>query len=401
MAAKTVNIRKDVTDKFYRYKMPELLTKIEGKGNGIKTVLPNISEVARALSRPPTYPTKFFGCELGAQTMFDDKADRYIVNGAHDAARLRDLLVTFIDKFVLCPACKNPETDLILTKDDIVLRDCKACGERRPVDMRHKLITFIVKNPPQPKAKKGKKGAAVPTDANGENGEAAANGNGADHGTEDGGSDDELTRRIKEGAKQMEEAESKQPEKDNVEWSADTSESAVASRLEALSGGIQSSLLLDDEDGDDDKVYKDFSKWLIENRSATDAQIYKHAADKNIEKKHKTVQYLFGGLFTEDVEKEVVQRKVLLNKMVTSEKYVKAFLGGFEIFFGVTHPDLISRVPKVLMACYQSDILDEETIKNFGSHASKKFVDIQISRQVRKAAKPLIVWFDEAEDESD
>lgn len=34
--------------------MPELLTKIEGKGNGIKTVLPNISDVARALSRPPT-----------------------------------------------------------------------------------------------------------------------------------------------------------------------------------------------------------------------------------------------------------------------------------------------------------------------------------------------------------
>ena len=34
--------------------MPELLTKIEGKGNGIKTVLPNVSDVARALSRPPT-----------------------------------------------------------------------------------------------------------------------------------------------------------------------------------------------------------------------------------------------------------------------------------------------------------------------------------------------------------
>lgn len=34
--------------------MPELLTKIEGKGNGIKTVLPNMSDVAKALSRPPT-----------------------------------------------------------------------------------------------------------------------------------------------------------------------------------------------------------------------------------------------------------------------------------------------------------------------------------------------------------
>ncbi len=34
--------------------MPLLQTKIEGKGNGIKTVVPNMSDVARALSRPPT-----------------------------------------------------------------------------------------------------------------------------------------------------------------------------------------------------------------------------------------------------------------------------------------------------------------------------------------------------------
>ena len=34
--------------------MPLLLTKIEGKGNGIKTVVPNMSDVAKALSRPAT-----------------------------------------------------------------------------------------------------------------------------------------------------------------------------------------------------------------------------------------------------------------------------------------------------------------------------------------------------------
>ena len=34
--------------------MPLLLTKIEGKGNGIKTVIPNMADIARALSRPAT-----------------------------------------------------------------------------------------------------------------------------------------------------------------------------------------------------------------------------------------------------------------------------------------------------------------------------------------------------------
>jgi Domain found in IF2B/IF5 len=62
---------------------------------------------------PIADPTKYFGCELGAQTQFDAKNDRYIVNGAHDASKLQDLLDGFIRKFVLCPECENPETNLV------------------------------------------------------------------------------------------------------------------------------------------------------------------------------------------------------------------------------------------------------------------------------------------------
>lgn len=58
-------------------------------------------------------PTKFFGCELGAQTQFDFKNDRYIVNGSHDASKLQQLLDGFIKKFVLCQECSNPETILV------------------------------------------------------------------------------------------------------------------------------------------------------------------------------------------------------------------------------------------------------------------------------------------------
>lgn len=94
-------------------------------------------------------PTKYFGCELGAQTQFDFKNDRFIVNGSHDAAKLQDLLDGFIRKFVLCPECDNPETDLLVsTKKGTISQGCKACGFHGPLEFNHKLNTFILKNPP-------------------------------------------------------------------------------------------------------------------------------------------------------------------------------------------------------------------------------------------------------------
>jgi len=58
--------------------------------------------------------TKFFGFELGAQTIMDEKASRYIINGAHQAPKLAEILDVFIKKFVLCDACGNPETEIVL-----------------------------------------------------------------------------------------------------------------------------------------------------------------------------------------------------------------------------------------------------------------------------------------------
>jgi translation initiation factor 5 len=43
----------------------------------------------------------------------DEKNDRYIINGAHDAEKLATVLDSFIEKFVLCPSCNNPETEFV------------------------------------------------------------------------------------------------------------------------------------------------------------------------------------------------------------------------------------------------------------------------------------------------
>ena len=35
------------------------------------------------------------------------------MNGAHDGDKLQEILDDFIQKFVLCPECENPETVLV------------------------------------------------------------------------------------------------------------------------------------------------------------------------------------------------------------------------------------------------------------------------------------------------
>jgi len=293
--------------------MPLLTTKIEGKGNGIKTVVPNMADVARALSRPPTYPTKFFGCELGAQTSFDEKNERYIVNGAHNADRLRELLDQFIEKFVLCKSCKNPETDLVIIKNgrtEVIIRDCKACGERTDIDMRHKLITFILKNPPV-KTKKDKKqnvgtaaanvgGSTSPTDNR--EGEVADGASGAD-------SDDELTKKIKAEAAEL------NPETTitGEDWTADTSPEAVKQRMKVLEGNMATVTIVGDEEGSDEDVNSPYSvlgKWVEENRDEIDdrktfaVEVYKKVQGLGIEKKHKAVLVLMQALFTDEAVAE-------------------------------------------------------------------------------------------------
>lgn len=99
---------------------------------------------------------KFWGCELGAQTNFDKKTGVSIVNGAHDTKTLIQILENFIKKYVQCFDCHNPETVIRIKRENIYLK-CKACGFVSETDVRHRLNTFILKNPPEEKLSKAEK----------------------------------------------------------------------------------------------------------------------------------------------------------------------------------------------------------------------------------------------------
>ena len=105
--------------------------------------------------------------------------------------------------------------------------------------------------------------------------------------------------------------------------------------------------------------------------------------------------------------------------MVTSEKHQKSLLGGIEHLAGLDYPELIPSIPKILMAFYQGDVLEEEVVTAWGTHVSKKFVDKETSKKVRKASEPFLKvrilcvpgtglrlltylqWLDEAEDDEE
>ncbi|KAL4917138.1 domain found in IF2B/IF5-domain-containing protein [Aspergillus aurantiobrunneus] len=420
MAPNNINIRRDVTDPFYRYKMEPLQSKIEGKGNGIKTVVVNLNSVAGSLSRPPAYVIKYFGFELGAQANAKPTDDRWIINGAHDARKLQDYLDGFIAKFVLCKKCKNPETDVII-KDEKIILDCKACGQRSDVDPRLKLSTFIVRN--NSSGKGGKKDKSTKktrrernkekdAPANGDNNGSPGDSN-SDNGDENGdagvdaNSDDELTRRINSEAQNIEaEAEI---EDDN--WAVDVSEEAVKARAKELPDDLKRSLALEDADeegADGPSAYDELGSWIINTSSekggvskVEDVEIYLKSKEYGIESKHRTLAVLAQTIFDEKIVKQVEVRAPLLKKMITSERHEKAFLGGIERFLGKDHSELISQVPAVLLGFYQNDLISEETLKAWGSKASKKYVDIQTSKKVRKAAEPFLQWLESAESEEE
>ncbi|KAI5191269.1 translation initiation factor 5 [Nematocida sp. AWRm77] len=146
---KALNIDRSSSDAFYRYKMSPVSVKVEGRGNGIKTVLMNIEEISRSLDRDPKHITKYLSYEMGALSSIDEKNNKYIVNGAHEKERVQEYLFNFIDTFVLCKECKNPETTLFCSDSrKTVHQQCAACGYEGIVRSANKLMKTLLKELP-------------------------------------------------------------------------------------------------------------------------------------------------------------------------------------------------------------------------------------------------------------
>jgi len=429
-------------DAFYRYKMPKMITKIEGRGNGIKTNIVNMVDIAKALARPPSYTTKYFGNELGAQSKFDEKTGVALVNGGHDTAKLAGLLENFIKKYVQCYGCGNPETEVLITKTQMVQLKCAACGFVSDVDMRDKLTTFILKNPPEPKkGSKEKKAMRRAEKERLKEGEAAdeemkklkkevkkkgpstskdAPAKASSNRKKGGGSDEEHTPPSINRVDENEEADD-----DDVQWQTDTSAEAARLRIqEQLSAATAEMVMLSTieangkshspktaspprgaspkvENGNSshEKLVEEVKAKLQKGVTANQLQSILGSLSGSPQD---VMTALFEALF-DGVEKgfakEVAKKKGYLAAAVSGDEGSQLLLlRAIEAF--VLKPSLpaLKEVAVFLKALYDADVVEEEYIMQWyqeGLASGNK--DSQMWKNVR----PFIEWLQSAESETE
>ena len=400
-------------DQFYRYKMPAIQSKIEGRGNGIKTNVVNLVEVSKALARPPMYTLKFFGNDLGALTKFDERSGTAIVNGAHDAGKLAQSLEGFIKRFVQCFSCGNPETMIEISKRETIHLKCKACGAVSDVDMRHKLCTYICKNPPE--IKKDKKEKQLRR-AEREREEAGA------------ALDAEERRRKKAEKKEKKEKKEKADEEpqdassaseaddDDVQWATDTSAAAAKARaMEQLTDGAASMVTVVADKMADATIEEESSEEEEDPRvSKLRAYAAKNDAEKTaaylisdglgIESKGLGLVFLLEALFDEDeaVPPQIKAKKDYLAAACPDADSQRALLCAFERYVTETATSGFKAFSLILNQLYEFDLIEEDVIKAWNedvSAAASVDVESKVSQAVRKQAAKFIEWLDESDDE--
>ncbi|GMH31341.1 hypothetical protein Nepgr_033184 [Nepenthes gracilis] len=432
-------------DAFYRYKMPKMITKIEGRGNGIKTNIVNMVEIAKALARPASYTTKYFGCELGAQSKFDEKVGTSHVNGAHDTAKLAGLLENFIKKYVQCYGCGNPETEILISKNQMIALKCAACGHVSDVDMRDKLTAFILKNPPEPKkGSKDKKAMRRAEKERLKEGEAAdeeqkklKKDTVKKKPSKEGASKVATTKKKTQGSDEEHSPAGSQSDEneiaavdegdDDVQWQTDTSLEAARQRIQEQLNAVTSEMVMlstDEEKSSGKKSperepklevtsnngaqsTEDSSPVLVSKikeflkKCSSASQLKSYLGSLSASNQELVMDALFEAL-CDGVEKGfakvVAAKKNYLAAAIQDDGSQLALLHSIESFFGKSSAEAAKEAALVLKTLYDADLLEEEYILEWYSRGC---AGKNKGCSIWKNVKPFVEWLQSAESESE
>jgi translation initiation factor 2 subunit 2 len=106
-----------------RWQIPKLDVQI----SGVKTVICNFSQVASFIRRKEEHIAKFLSKELASYCK--QEGDKLILNRKISKERIEEKLKVYINKFVICPECKKPDTEFE-KQEGLLFLKCLACGAR-------------------------------------------------------------------------------------------------------------------------------------------------------------------------------------------------------------------------------------------------------------------------------
>jgi len=426
-----INIGRDNSDLSFRYKMPRLVTKVEGRGNGIKTVLVNVVDIAKALHVLPHYPTKYFGIELGAQSKFDKARDCGVVNGSHNAGDLAKLLDKFIATFVLCPTCKLPEIKMDVQKSKIKI-DCAACGHNSILKTAHKLAIFILKNPPDLLIGKTAKKEGADDDGSDE-GEAVvetkAKKKGADKkekkvkkvvtkakkGDEQGDDDMSAAPPPDDHSEGEEKAKkTKKTKEEEEQWFTDSSKEAQKKRqaeefaeMKTMDDDLRKSvneIVTSAKAAGKSESPVSFLRVYLATEHTPDeilAELKRLQISRGFDEQHRIkvlLESILDSTQHNNILEQFAKHLSLLKQLCRERISQKLLLVGLEEYVGNVSPKLVPRTPHILTTLYENDILDEESIISWAESPpeSSWLVKKETALAIRKKAKPFIDWLKSA-----
>merc|ERR1712012_15368 len=285
-----------------------------------------------------------------------------------------------------CEKCDNPET-VLKVKKNLIGASCKACGHTYVMDMRHKLTTFIVKNPPEKEI--DAQGTSLTSKKDRKKEKKDKNGK-------------------KEGSDDNENGDDDYDD-DEADWGEDVSEEAVRQRMEALSGGLGGLVIDNDLEKSEEERMNIFYKFVVNKKTmvpinqGSGAKEVIAEADR-LEVRNKAPIVLCELLFNDKMFKEKQIEKycnLILRFTHENQKAQKYLLGGLEKTIEVHQTVLMNKVPHILKSFYEEDIIEEEVLFEWAKKVSKKYVSKETAAKIHEKAQPFIKWLKEAESESE
>lgn len=112
-----------------RFKVPNVQLIVQGN----RSIWQNFQDIINTLNRPGKEVLKFVSGQLGTAGIVE--GSNALFNGKFTPEAVNDVLIRYIDSYVICPVCTRPDTEIQKESNAYYLA-CSACGARtsiRPV----------------------------------------------------------------------------------------------------------------------------------------------------------------------------------------------------------------------------------------------------------------------------